>query len=200
MITALLIEKNLENVNIVIKKFWMEIYIKGILKTTYEISNFSNTQLIIANIKNLSKVEIEVLKTEYSVILYEILIKNNKRVIKIVYSLDNLYYMNIDNKIYNELKKNNYNNIYIGTEYLKECIKLDYLQYSKEASNIQRQLYPLVAKKYKTSILNVKNNIIKATNLMYLNCDITKLKKYFNFVYDYKPTPKIVIKTIVNKL
>lgn len=76
----------------------MEIYIKGILKTTYEISNFSNTQLIIANIKNLSKVEIEVLKTEYSVILYEILIKNNKRVIKIVYSLDNLYYMNIYNK------------------------------------------------------------------------------------------------------
>lgn len=77
---------------------------------------------------------------------------------------------------------------------------MDYLQYSKEASNIQRQLYPLVAKKYKTSILNVKNNNIKATNLMYLNCDITKLKNYFNFAYDYKPTPKIVIKTIVNKL
>lgn len=200
MVTALLIEDNIENVNIVIQNFWEKVYIIKILKTKYEISNSINFQLIIANSNNLSNIDLIKLKKKYSFILYKIIIENNKRKIKIVHSPNNLSYINIDDKIYDELEKINYNHIYIGTEYLKESIKFDYLKYNREASNIQKQLYSLVANEYKTSIFNVKNNIIKATNLMYLNCDIIKLKKYFNFDYDYKPTPKIVIKTIVNKI
>lgn len=177
MVTALLIEDNIENVNIVIQNFWEKVYIIKILKTKYEISNSINFQLIIANSNNLSNIDLIKLKEKYSVILYKIIIENNKRKIKIVHSPNNLSYINIDDKIYDELEKINYNHIYIGTEYLKESIKFDYLKYNREASNIQKQLYSLVANEYKTSIFNVKNNIIKATNLMYLNCDIIKLKK-----------------------
>lgn len=185
MITALLIENNLENVNIVIQNFWMKVYIKAIIKTICEVSNFSNTQLIIANMNELKQKDIIKLKENYSVILYRVTIKNKNKKIETINSLNNISYLNVDNRIYDELEKINYNKIHIGTEYLKESIKFDYLKNNKEASNIQKQLYSLVAKKYETSVFNVKNNIINATNLMYTNCAITRLKKYFKFDYDY---------------
>lgn len=57
-----------------------------------------------------------------------------------------------------------------------------------------------MAKKYNTSIHNVKSNINRANNLMYYNCDIEKLKKYFTFDIDVKPKIKTVINTVINKI
>lgn len=107
---------------------------------------------------------------------------------------------NIDSKIMRELKFLNYNIAHIGTIYLKECIKIDFLKYNGEAENINKQIYPLIAEKYNKSILLIKNNIIKATNYMYNECEIEKLIKYFGIDMDYKPTPKAVIKTVISKI
>lgn len=107
---------------------------------------------------------------------------------------------NLDKKIIAELKYLNYNFAHIGTEYLKECIKIDFLQYNGEAENLNTQIYPILAKKHNKKIFSIKNNIIKATNYMYNECQIEKLMQYFRFETDYKPTPKTIIKTIINKL
>ena len=53
---------------------------------------------------------------------------------------------------------------------------------------------------YKDSTHNVKCSIIRATNSMYYECEIERLKKYFYFADDFKPTAKVVKNTIANKL
>ena len=107
---------------------------------------------------------------------------------------------NLDKKIIAELKYLNYNFAHIGTEYLKECIKIDFLQYNGEAENLNTQIYPILAKKHNKKIFSIKNNIINTTNYMYNECQIEKLMQYFGYKIDYKPTPKAIIKTIINKL
>lgn len=106
----------------------------------------------------------------------------------------------LDEKILNEINILGYNLSHIGTIYLKECIKIDYIKYKGEAENINKQIYPIVSKKYKKSNFLIKNSIIKATNYMYNECEIDKLIDYFQFESDHKPTPKMVIKTIVRKI
>lgn len=106
----------------------------------------------------------------------------------------------LDKKIVSELKYLNYNLTHLGTQYLKECIKIDFLKYDGEAENLSKQIYPMIAKKYKKKVFSIKNNIIKATSYMYNECKIEILMKYFGYDIDYKPTPKTVIKAIVRKL
>lgn len=106
----------------------------------------------------------------------------------------------LDKKIVSELKYLNYNLTHLGTQYLKECIKIDFLKYEGEAENLSKQIYPIIAKKYKKKVFSIKNNIIKATSYMYNECKIEILMKYFGYDIDYKPTPKTVIKAIVRKL
>lgn len=106
----------------------------------------------------------------------------------------------LDRKIVSELKYLNYNLTHLGTQYLKECIKIDFLKYNGEAENLSKQIYPMIAKKYKKKVFSIKNNIIKATSYMYNECKIEVLMKYFGYEIDYKPTPKTVIKAIVRKL
>lgn len=106
----------------------------------------------------------------------------------------------LDRKIISELQSLNYNLIHIGTKYLKECIKIDLIKYNGEAENLSKQIYPIIAKRYKKTIFSIKNNIIKATNYMYNECEIETLMNYFGYEIDYKPTPKIVIKAVIRKL
>ena len=74
------------------------------------------------------------------------------------------------------------------------------MKYEGEAENLSKQIYPIIAKKYKKKVFSIKNNIIKATSYMYNECKIEILMKYFGYDIDYKPTPKTVIKAIVRKL
>ena len=99
-----------------------------------------------------------------------------------------------------ELKKLSYNIKHNGTQYLKEVI-LYILQRKNDflVDNLEKNVYSHIAKVHKKTVGNIKNNIVKATNNMYLECNINFLINYFNFEEDIKPTPKIVISTIVNK-
>lgn len=48
--------------------------------------------------------------------------------------------------------------------------------------------------------MNIKNNIFKAIKYMYVENDIEKIKKYFSFHADVKPSAKLLINTIIKKI
>ena len=98
------------------------------------------------------------------------------------------------------LFRSGYDISYRGTKYLVSVIEYISLNQNCNTENLKKNVYPTVAKKYNTSIHNVKSNINRANNLMYYNCDIEKLKKYFTFDIDVKPKIKTVINTVINKI
>lgn len=105
-------------------------------------------------------------------------------------------------RILSELVSIGYNPSHLGTLYIKDCILEIYE--SKDFSLINKlesYLYKRVACIYKKSTQNVKSNIMKATNFMYVESDMSFIRDYFHFNDNSrKPTPKIVISTILNKL
>ena len=106
---------------------------------------------------------------------------------------------NIEQYIINELNLLGYDFKYKGIQYLLEAILYIYKNKKlKLLQNLEKNVYSYVATVNNTSILNVKTSIIRATNYMYIyQSDKTK-DKYFSF--NYKPTPKTVITTIILKI
>ena len=107
----------------------------------------------------------------------------------------------LNGRIYEELMKLNYNTKHSGTTYIRESI--EFILTREDCSlidNLEKNVYPHIAKMHKKSVGNIKNNIVKATNNMYFECNIDYLLNYFSFTDDMKPTPKIVISTILNKI
>ncbi len=112
-----------------------------------------------------------------------------------VYRLDNKR-----NIVVNELESIGYNPKYRGTKYLVDTILEIYKNTDVRLDSLQSDFYPIVAKKYNKSVQNIKNCIKTATNSMYLECDIEKLKSYFNLYEDKKPTVRQVVFTIINHI
>lgn len=106
----------------------------------------------------------------------------------------------LKHEIIKEIKYLRYNLSYKGTNYLINIIELLLLNKNKDYSNLNKDVYPIIANKYKTTVFNIKSNIIKATEQMYIECENERLKQYFGFVNDSKPTTKNVIYTIYNKI
>ena len=106
---------------------------------------------------------------------------------------------NIKQQITNELKFIGYDFKYKGTQYILEAIidiisnnNLDLLD------NLEKNVYKYIAYKHNKSINNIKTNIIKATNYIYLYQNPEIIKTYFQL--DIKLTPKLVISTVLNKI
>ena len=74
--------------------------------------------------------------------------------------------------------------------YKKEQIEL--------VDNLEKNVYKYIAIKNNKTLANIKTNIIKATNYVYIHQDKEILYKYFSI--HIKITPKLVISTILNKL
>lgn len=107
----------------------------------------------------------------------------------------------IRDKALNELLYLGYNIKHKGTIYLLDTICI--ICQSENTSliyNLEKYLYSEIASKYQKNIKNIKSNIMKATDCMYMECDKNRLKEYFSFAYDYKPTPKVIIGTIISKI
>lgn len=114
-------------------------------------------------------------------------------------------------KIERDIKEHNQNNIiikdmlnlgfnfkYMGTKYIEEIIK--YLVNSKDRNmmmNLEKNVYINLAKKYNTSINNIKVNMSKATDIAYTVQKESIIQNYFKT--SVKMTPKMVITTIINK-
>lgn len=103
----------------------------------------------------------------------------------------------IKNKIQNELNVLGYNTLYIGTTYITEAI---YLLYNYETTNaiLEKDVYPIIAKKYKKSVNNIKCNIINATNTMYYDCNEETLDNYLKS--PFKPGSKKVMAIVIYNL
>lgn len=103
-------------------------------------------------------------------------------------------------KIVNELEYIGYKFKYKGTHYLVDTILQMYSKQNSMVDNLQTNIYPIIAKKYNKSIHNIKSSINKATECMYYECDANRLKSYFKFTDDTKPTVKQVVFTVINKI
>lgn len=106
----------------------------------------------------------------------------------------------IEYRVCEELKKLHYNFSYVGTKYLEETILLMYNKNKWENTKLEKEVYPILSKKYKKTVNNIKTNIINATNLMCYDCEYSVLNDYFKILDNEKPTPKTVILTIMNKI
>ena len=105
----------------------------------------------------------------------------------------------IKNKIFNEISYLGFDITHKGTKYLLESIEYIILNPEKEVSKLERDIYPVLSKKYGESIHNIKCSINRATTSMYYECDVNKLKNIF-ILDDIKPSVKTIIDTIVNKI
>lgn len=110
------------------------------------------------------------------------------------------YKENIRNRIIEELQYIDYNLSHKGTQYLIETIYHIIENNYIDIDNLSKEIYPILAKRYNTSVHNIKCNINTATTSMYYECNEDKLKNYFKFCCETKPKTKNVIYTILNKL
>lgn len=105
----------------------------------------------------------------------------------------------VKTKIINELQNIGYNLSHNGTHYLAETVYLiATLNYDSE--NLTKNTYPKVSQIYKKSLNNIKSNIITATDAACKNIDKKVLEKHLKLSSDIKPTAKMVIYSILQKL
>lgn len=76
--------------------------------------------------------------------------------------------------------------------YIYDSNNLDLLE------NIEKYVYQVIAIQNKKNVQNIKTNIVKACELAYLYQNKEVIKKYF--LMDIKPTPKLVMKKILDKI
>lgn len=107
---------------------------------------------------------------------------------------------NKETKIKEELSYLEYDFTLKGTEYLIKTI--EYLVKERLRCNyiLERDIYPPIARIYCTSIHNIKCNINRANDNMYIKCKIDKLKNYFGLSVDEKPKTKLIINTVISKI
>lgn len=106
----------------------------------------------------------------------------------------------IRNKIKVELKKMKFKHSYNGTNYLIETIYILYTLKMYYNFNLEKDIYPIIVKKYGTSSNNIKNNIENAIEKMFYDCDEKILEDYIDD-YDFsKPKPKMIIRAVLKRI
>ena len=129
---------------------------------------------------------------------YDVLLKEFKALInsKMQYNK----YNDLITKIDYELKHLNFNFSHYGTKYLRETIIEVYKVKQRFDGNLKKNIYPIIAKRYKKNVNTIYCNIKKAILSMYLECNEDRLLNYFNYSYITKPKVNEIIFTILNKI
>lgn len=84
--------------------------------------------------------------------------------------------------------------------YLIDIIYILYTSKIYYNFNLEKDIYPIIAKKYSTSSNNIKNNIENAIEKMFFDCDEKILENYID-EYDFsKPKLKMIIRSVLKKL
>lgn len=106
----------------------------------------------------------------------------------------------IHKKVFDILEKLNFDFKLIGTNYLLDAIIYSYMNKNDyRFENLEKNIYPHVAKLYHASDSNIKWSIIRSVNNMNAHQDPSNLDNpYINFCE--KVTPKLLINEIVNKI
>ena len=104
-------------------------------------------------------------------------------------------------EIIKELEYIRYNLDYKGTNYLIDTILQVYINEKLMiVDNLQNDVYPIIANIHRKSINTIRCNIRHATECMYCECDMKKLKEYFGLMEDEKPTTREVVYTVLSKI
>lgn len=106
----------------------------------------------------------------------------------------------VKNRIIEELTYIGYDISHSGTIYLIDIVYTLHTKKLTDCITLNHDIYPILSNKYKKSISAIKASVDYATTLMYYKCDNTRLKKYFNFYDELKPSIKTVIYTVLNKI
>ena len=113
----------------------------------------------------------------------------------------NSKHKNIRKQVLDELCNIGFNITHSGTQYLLESIFLIYSSNNNELfKNLGKNVYPIIAKMYNKSLFNIKSSITKSIDYMYNFADKYQFQQYFPFNSRIKPTSKIIIHSIINKL
>lgn len=164
-----------------------------------EIANFlknyySNVTILNTSKGNFNKINIDT--NDFLVLIF----KNEYNVQKNSKCID---FVNKEMQIRNDIKKElnylHYNYSHKGTRYLEECIYQLYIK-GEDNDNLSKDIYPLIAEKYRTNVNAVKCNINKANNSSYFECEEARMEEYFGFSVQTRPTTKEIIYAIMNKL
>ena len=183
----ILITEKIENANIF--DYLNEFNIENHLNSIIVISNNSELKKLIRRNRFLAK-------TFNSTLSPQTLSKQISATIEEKHS----YGANLRAKIAHELYSIGFKSYHKGTGFMIESI---YMVYQKDAhlcDNFERNIYPAVAAKFNTTTSNVKSDIIKSINSMYAECELSKLKKYFHFSTDFRPTTKMIIYTVISNI
>lgn len=106
---------------------------------------------------------------------------------------------NLRKQINIELSTLHYNLSHNGARYLSEAILQVYLK-GEDKDNLTKDIYPIIAKKYHTTVNNVKTSILQASNYSFYECTNDEILMYFQFHSASKPNTKTIIFTIIRKL
>lgn len=126
----------------------------------------------------------------------------NKRVKQIIAENN---FAQTQERLITDFAKLKFNFSRIGTAYLMECIMYSYKhKHTFLYDNLEKNIYPVIAKKHNTTAVNVKWVIVKSINEMYdRNCTentLNNIADYFYFKSGIKPTAKIILSTFLAKL
>ena len=75
-----------------------------------------------------------------------------------------------------------------------------YFLKDKAKVKLEKDIYPIIAEKNSTTVNTVKCDIIKATNHLENDANEIKLKEYFGYFLDRKIRPKLVMRSVLNKI
>lgn len=110
------------------------------------------------------------------------------------------YRNGLRNSIIQELQKINYNVAYNGTMYICDTINTIIKNDKIHKYKLKRDIIPILTEKYNTTYSNIKMNIMNSTENMFFECKQEILNKYFGYTVIEKPSLKIVIDTVIDKL
>lgn len=101
--------------------------------------------------------------------------------------------------ILRELNKFNFKTYTKGFKYLKEAIYICIVD-EDAIDNLSKNVFPKIAAKYnEKSYFNVKWCMEQVIKTIYNNTRIDLISKYFNLDYNFKPSLKFIVYTIVSK-
>ena len=165
-----------------------------------KLDNYMNC---VSNKTNIILVRDTVSQKKYRITTFNHKIVNFSELESVVTLIKNCKNDSMNNIIYNEVLKEllyiGFDFKYKGTSYLLQSIV--YVLSNRDLqllNNLEKDLYPVIAKLNNTNINNVKTNITKATNWCYQYNRNENYTKYF--LPNIKHTPKTNISIVSNKL
>jgi hypothetical protein len=102
--------------------------------------------------------------------------------------------------ISSELKFLDFDFSHVGTLCIMESIKLLTNTNNIYIKNLEKDIYPIISKKYNLSTITVKSNIAYATNRMLDECDKSKLCKYLGYNISKRPGAKSIMCAILENI